>query len=252
MLRTTSFLFGSLLLFSCAPPPAPAASPAAAPPSAAAHEPQPTGALYAAAEANGQRQSPINIVTGEAKPGQHTLSVSFHSSREHVTNTGHTVKVNYDPGSSIELDGKSYDLQQFHFHTPAEHQLDGVTYPLELHMVHGQRGVEGQYAVIGVLFKQGAADELLAKLVAAAPTQAGATKDDTAVELDVKSLFSPSDGYFHYEGSLTTPPYAETVTWIVSKRVLEASGAQISAINQLEGDNARHIQALGSRQVDAN
>ena len=248
MQRSSFFLFGSLILASCGG--APASPPAA--PGGAEHGGEHAAAIYAAAESNGVRQSPINIVTGEAAPGQHALALHYQRSREHVTNTGHTVKVNYDPGSSLELDGKTYDLQQFHFHTPSEHQLDGTTYPLELHLVHALRGEEGKYAVVGVLFKQGAADELLGKLVAAAPSEAGATKDDEGVELDVTSLFSPSDGYFHYEGSLTTPPYAETVTWIVSKQVHEASGAQISAITQLEGDNARHIQALGSRHVDAN
>jgi carbonic anhydrase len=246
MHRRSFFLFGSLILASCAGAPA---TPPAAP---AQHGGEHAGAIYTAAESNGVRQSPINIATSEAAPGKHSLALHYQASREHVTNTGHTIKVNYDPGSSLELDGKTYDLQQFHFHTPSEHQLDGTTYPLELHLVHALRGDEGKYAVVGVLFKQGAADELLGKLVAAAPSQPGATKDDEAVELDASSLFSPSDGYFHYEGSLTTPPYAETVTWIVSKHVHEASSAQISAINQLEGDNARHIQALGSRHIDAN
>lgn len=248
MLRPSFFLFGSLVLASCGG--APASPPVA--PAGASHGAEHSSAIYAATESNGERQSPINIVTTEAAPGQHALALHYQKSREHVTNTGETVKVTYDPGSSLELDGKTYDLKQFHFHTPSEHQLDGTTYPLELHMVHALRGEEGKYAVVGVLFKQGAADELLGKLVAAAPSEAGATKDDDAVELDVTPLFSPSDGYFHYEGSLTTPPYAETVTWIVSKHVHKASGAQISAINQLEGDNARHIQALGSRHVDAN
>jgi carbonic anhydrase len=248
MQRRSFFLIGSLVLASCGG--APVTTPAA--PAGAEHGGEHARTLYAATESNGERQSPINIVSTEAVPGQHALALHYRASREHITNTGHTVKVDYDPGSSLELDGKTYDLQQFHFHTPSEHQLDGTTYPLELHMVHALRGEEGKYAVVGVLFKQGAADELLGKIAAAAPSEAGATKDDAAVELDVTSLFSPRDGYFHYEGSLTTPPYAETVTWIVSKHVHEASGAQISAINQREGDNARHIQALGARHVDAN
>lgn len=247
-MRTSALSVLSFLPFvaACASnPPGAATSPAAA------HESVHT-TVYYAVESNGEAQSPINIVTSEAEPGHHELTVAYRPSREHIANTGHTVKVTYDPGSSLTFDGKTYDLEQFHFHTPSEHLLDGTTYPLELHMVHALRGEPGKYLVVAVLFKQGAADSLIAELIAAAPHQPGANKDDDSVQLDVSSMFGVSDGYYHYEGSLTTPPYAETVTWVVSRRVHEASGSQIEALNVLEGNNARHIQALQSRHVDVN
>jgi carbonic anhydrase len=56
-------------------------------------------------------------------------------------------------------------------------------------------------------------------------------------------------GYYSYKGSLTTPPYSESVTWIVHKYILEASPEQIFTIEKLEGDNARHVQALHARKV---
>jgi carbonic anhydrase len=60
---------------------------------------------------------------------------------------------------------------------------------------------------------------------------------------------SESDAYFRYKGSLTTPPYSESVDWIVHKYILEASPAQIYAIEKMEGDNARHVHALHTRKV---
>jgi carbonic anhydrase len=59
---------------------------------------------------------------------------------------------------------------------------------------------------------------------------------------------SPS-GYYSYSGSLTTPPFSETVKWIVRKSILEASPEQIMAIEKMEGDNARHVQAMYTRKV---
>jgi carbonic anhydrase len=248
-----NLLAACVLSCASAPPCAPAAAAASSPPPAAVeHGGEHHGPIYAEGESNGAAQSPIDLVTSEAQPGKHSVKTTYVASREHLTNTGHTLKASYDPGSSIELDGKTYDLQQFHFHTPAEHLLDGATYPLELHMVHGLRGEEGRYLVVGVLFKEGAADALLGKLVAAAPPESGGTKDDDSVSIDVKPLFNPTGGYFHYAGSLTTPPFAETVSWIVSRQVREASHAQIAAINRLEGNNARHVQVLGARHVDVN
>ena len=31
---------------------------------------------------------------------------------------GHTIQVNYAPGSTLTFDGKTYALLQFHFHSP--------------------------------------------------------------------------------------------------------------------------------------
>jgi carbonic anhydrase len=56
--------------------------------------------------------------------------------------------------------------------------------------------------------------------------------------------------YYHYKGSLTTPPYTESVDWLIAKEIIEASPEQIQRINILEGNNARHVQALYSRAID--
>jgi carbonic anhydrase len=60
-----------------------------------------------------------------------------------------------------------------------------------------------------------------------------------------------SGKYYSYRGSLTTPPYTESVRWYIAKHIFEASPAQIEAINKLEGNNARHVQALFGRTVSS-
>ena len=62
---------------------------------------------------------------------------------------------------------------------------------------------------------------------------------------------SKAPTYFSYAGSLTTPPYTETVNWVVLQKVFEASPEQIQRINELEGNNARQIQELYGRKVKA-
>jgi carbonic anhydrase len=57
------------------------------------------------------------------------------------------------------------------------------------------------------------------------------------------------NSYFYYKGSLTTPPYTESVNWYVMKTIIDASPVQIQKINKIEGDNARHVQALYDRSV---
>ena len=48
----------------------------------------------------------------------------------------HTIQVNVDEGSSLTFENKVYMLNQFHFHTPSEHTLDGSNLPMEMHFVH--------------------------------------------------------------------------------------------------------------------
>ncbi len=207
-------------------------------------------ASYLLPEASeGRSQSPINIVTSRAVPAKHEVQFHYQTSKEHVSNLGHTIKVAYDAGSSLEFDGISYDLQQFHFHTPSEHLLDGVTYPMEMHLVHTEHGHPERFLVIGVLFKEGDPNGLLDTLLGDVPRRAGESVDVDA-ELDASSIFKPGEGYFHYAGSLTTPPYTEAVTWLVLDQVHDASAEQVEALNRIEGNNARHIQDQRARLID--
>ena len=230
----------------------PAAAPEA-PPSAGAKTTvaeEHSALAYILAEASeGQSQSPINIVTSRAVAGKHKVKFKYKATNEHVDNLGHTVKVTYDAGSSLEYDGTRYDLVQFHFHTPSEHLLDGVTYPMELHLVHAEHDHPEHLLVVGVLFKEGQSHPLLAKLVNDVPEHAGEHADKD-VQLDATSILKRGEGYYHYDGSLTTPPYSETVTWLVLDQPHDASAEQIEALNRIEGNNARHIQDQRARLVD--
>ena len=218
-------------------------------PKSAAEEAEHAATSYIFAETSeGQSQSPINIVSSRAVSGKHKIKFHYQTSKEHVDNLGHTVKVTYDSGSSLEYDGTTYDLVQFHFHTPSEHLLDGVTYPMEMHLVHAEHGHPERLLVLGVLFKEGDASALL-DVIADVPAHAGEHLDKDE-KVDVSSVLKKGEGYFHYQGSLTTPPYSETVTWLVLDQPHQASAEQIEAMNRIEGNNARHIQAVHARLVD--
>jgi carbonic anhydrase len=239
-----------------APPPASAASAAAtgaaehAESAASGEHAEHAGVPYILAESSeSHAQSPINIETSGLATGKHSVKFHYQTTQEHVDNLGHTVKVTYDAGSTLDYDGKSYALQQFHFHTPSEHLLNGVTYPMELHLVHAEQGHPEHLLVVGVLIEEGAVSPWLDTLLADVPAHAGEHVDRDA-RLDIGSLLKPGSGYYHYEGSLTTPPYSETVTWLVLEQPRTASAEQIEALNRIEGNNARHIQARNARPID--
>lgn len=208
-----------------------------------------TELVYSQTETSGAAQSPINILSSLVEPGAHDIELHYQASQEHIVNTGHTIEADFDAGSYMEYDGQVYNLKQLHFHTPSEHQIDGLTYPLELHMVHTLASDPGKYLVIGVFFKDGAANDFIEDVLAHAPREAGAHYDGN-MQISASEVVAAEQGYYHYEGSLTTPPYTETVTWLVMKDIHTADSAQIQALNVLEGNNARHIQNLHARHVE--
>lgn len=215
--------------------------------------------LYSWAEADhGIRQSPINIVSSNSKHTTHSkIKFNYHASTKTVVRLPHTVQVNYDTGNTLRYEGRLYDFKQFHFHTPSEHLIDGITYPMEMHMVHVLKQEPGQtpvYLVVGLLFREGKANPFLDKFINFIPDSVGAINHLSNEHININELLTQAKAlhYYHYEGSLTTAPYTETVSWLVMKHVFEASPEQIEKINSLEGNNARHVQELHDRKIDNN
>jgi len=159
----------------------------------------------------------------------------------------------------VSYEGINYDFKQMHFHTPSEHLVDGMTFPMEMHIVSTtplkDKSITPRYLVLGILFKEGRnnkfIDEFLDKIPKAedtlAPLEIGTVKLDDLLYSD---KLHDVKNFYHYQGSLTTPPYTQTVQWFVFKHIMEASPQQIEAINAIEGNNARHIQGIFARSID--
>lgn len=204
----------------------------------------------------GDTQSPINIITGNTRENDNLdeLYLGYKNSYVSILNNGHTVQFNYSPGSYSYLNGKKYELKQFHFHTKSEHTVNGKHYPMEVHFVHKDVN-SSNLAVVGVFFVEGRENKVLAPFMNAIPTQAGDTYTSNYV-YNAKEFFRYSDEdtfkeYYTYGGSLTTPPCSEIVTWYVLKEPLQASASQIESILKAEHKNNRPTQPLNGRVVEA-
>ena len=68
--------------------------------------------------------------------------------------------------------------------------------------------------------------------------------------VDINHMIPASLESYRYAGSLTTPPFTESVQWIVMKRPMEVSEADLSAYKTMfpEG-NTREVQPLNDRVV---
>ena len=192
----------------------------------------------------GTNQSPINLAG--AQPADLPEPQFNYATRPmNIEHLGHTVQVNFGAGGSMMVGGTQYELLQFHFHTPAEHRLQGREYPAELHLVH--RGPAGQLAVVGLLIKVGREDPTLARFWNQLPRVKGEERDLSALQLNLEELLPDDPDYYLYPGSLTTPPCTEGVTWMVMEDPIEMSAEQLTALRSLIGTTNRPIQPLGGR-----
>jgi carbonic anhydrase len=207
---------------------------------------------------HGFEQSPINIVSASNKEGKHNITLFFKDDVNKIENLGHTIQLDFAEGSTITQEDTTFAFKQCHFHTPSEHLIDGMTFPMEMHIVNimpnEDKNATPQYLVIGVLFKEGKENKFIADFLNAIPKEEHASAELKAGTVKLADLFGaiPKEikgHYFNYRGSLTTPPYTESVRWYITKHIFEASAAQIEAINKAEGNNARHVQALYGRIV---
>ncbi len=198
---------------------------------------------------SGQEQSPINIDEYVEDANLAAITTSYEDATLTVVNNGHTVQVNYPSGSKLMVGDATYELLQFHFHTPSEHYVDGAPYPMEVHFVH--KAADGTLGVVGAMMKIGEKNPVIEGIWQNVPA-AGETKEVSSIAYNAKDLWPSDLSYYKYEGSLTTPPCSEGVQWHVLKEPIEISEAQLVAFQNIFPVNARPVQPIGARSVKGN
>ena len=194
----------------------------------------------------GRAQSPIDIVD-PTKSKLPALTFSYQASPLNVINNGHTIQANYAPGSNLVLEGKSYELQQFHFHHLSETAIKGKHSPMEAHLVH--KDTDGNLLVVAVLLKEGKANSAVETVWKNIGTEEGKANAPSGVSVDATKLLPGKREYYTFPGSLTTPPCSENVTWVVMTHPMTVSKEQIEAFAKLYPSNARPVQPLNGRKV---
>jgi carbonic anhydrase len=194
--------------------------------------------------AKGVEQSPVDI-PANALLNPADLAFSYQPSAVTIFNNGHTIQVNYDPGSSLTLNGVKYDLVQFHFHTASEHAIGGQHEPMEIHFVH--RNAQGGLAVVGVLLKSGGENATYAPIFQNLPPQASQPAPVAGATVDANQLLPAQRTFWRYNGSLTTPPCTEGVKWLVMNTPVEVSDAQIAAFTNIFKNDERPVQPFNAR-----
>ena len=196
---------------------------------------------------SGKNQSPINL-TGMIEADLEPIQIDYKNVSLDVENNGHTIKVSYSEGSTIKIEGRTFKLVQFHFHTPSENHIEGKSFPMEAHLVHADK--DGNLAVIGVMFEEGKANSSIEEIWKRMPAEAGNKSVASDVSVNVMKMLPENKDYYRFDGSLTTPPCTEGVRWFVMKNPVEASKEQIEKYGHvMHHDTNRPVQPVNARPV---
>jgi len=194
---------------------------------------------------SGARQSPIDIRDGFAVQLD-PIEFDYKPGAFRVIDNGHTVQVNVEPGSALQVLGRRFELRQFHFHRPSEERIAGRQFDMSVHLVH--QDDQGRLAVVAVLLERGGAQPVVQSVWNNLPLEKG-EEQAARVPLDPNALLPQDRRYFTYMGSLTTPPCSEGVLWMVMKQTVPVAPEQVDLFARLYPMNARPVQALAGRII---
>jgi carbonic anhydrase len=194
----------------------------------------------------GHHQSPIDIRNPQ-KSDLPAIQFDYKPSPLHIIDNGHTIVINYAPGSSIRVGDKQYTLKQFHFHRPSEEKVHGKRYDMDVHLVHADQN--GNLAVVAILIETGADNLLVKELWNDLPTEKEKEELLNTVQINAAALLPADRGYYTFSGSLTTPPCNENVTWYELKHPVTVTPAEIEQFSKLYRHDARPTQSLYDRVV---
>jgi carbonic anhydrase len=196
-----------------------------------------------------QRQSPIDIDRIVFDRHLEPLQLQLDETPLALTNNGHTIEEEYEPGSSLTVNGVVYGLSQFHFHTLSEHTVAGQHAAMELHAVFADPASDNK-AVVGQLFIIGKSNHFVAELLShGLPTKSGDEVNAPSQMINVADALTNTSRYYTYPGSLTTPPCTETVTWFVLHEYAQLSSEQFDAFRHILGNNFRPQQKRNGRTI---
>lgn len=225
---------------------------------------------------HGKKQSPIDIKDKSAyskntahveQTGNLRMRDLMHYTPAEVSltfeNNGHCIRTtNTGQKGSVLVDNQEYQMFGFNFHFPSEHTIDGKKAAGEMHIMHAKNIKEpmsDKLLVTAVLIEEAADGEespffenIGFKDISGLTVGKTKTVEKAKVQI-FKDLNSTVLGNFwHYEGSLTTPPCTENVEWFVMKKSVKIAKKTHDEFKALfPKGNARPIQLFNAAKVNS-
>jgi len=138
----------------------------------------------------------------------------------------------------LKVNGRKYQLDEYHFHNPSEHKINGMNYEAEIHYVfieleHG-KNTKNNNECLDICNCCGHDENIL--VIGRTICESEKIKDLTKIQVKIP------DKYYEYDGSLTTGNYSP-VRWIVGENHIHFNITEISKIAK----TSRPLQNLDGR-----
>ncbi|XP_057693064.1 carbonic anhydrase 12 isoform X1 [Corythoichthys intestinalis] len=165
-----------------------------------------------------------------------------------LKNNGHTVQVLLPSGMTVSGLPQRYTATQLHIHwgsktnpLGSEHTVNGKQYAAELHIVHYNSArytnvsmafdKSDGLAALAVLIEIGAHNPSFEKILPYFSQVKYKSNSHKIPAFDIRQMMPQRlDEYFRYDGSLTSPPCYQSVTWTVFKNPVSISQAQYNIL----------------------
>ncbi|KAI7793264.1 carbonic anhydrase 14 [Triplophysa rosa] len=232
-------------------------------------------------DCGGKSQSPINLNTRQVTydPRLPVIHLEGYDLTDtpplSLLNNGHTLQLSL-PNSMRIVRGfhQIYVAAQLHFHwgttevPGSEHTIDNIHFPAEIHVVHynskypnlseAASKADG-LVVLGAFIGIGLHENDNYEKILSALTDVSREESNTEVPaFNIRHLLPNSlERFYRYNGSLTTPPCFQTVSWTLFNDTIRVSRRQLAALedtlktehNKLLSRNFRAPQLLHGRNV---
>ncbi|KAM9367387.1 carbonic anhydrase 9 [Phaethornis superciliosus] len=226
-------------------------------------------------------QSPVNIDVAKTifSPHLRPIQLSGYSlpanQKLKLSNNGHTVVLELP--ESLAITGgyaQQYRAVQLHLHwgstmgPGSEHTISGHRFAAEIHVVHYNTKYENfqkamvqpdGLAVLGAFLEVGPRENPYYQEILEHLNEIEAEGEEVMVAgFNIAGLLPANlKFYFHYNGSLTTPPCYQTVKWTVFNQTVLLSREQMSTLatslrnedSEPLQNNYRPVQGLNGRRV---
>lgn len=194
---------------------------------------------------SGHVQSPIDLhpCTPANLP---PLEFNYQAGFFEIAHIGMNLNVVPMAENTLIIAGEAFSLQHFHFHVPAEHAINDHIADMELHFVH--QHASGHLAVVGVMIEEGPNHPVLDLIWEKLPTKPNSVIK-RRMPLNPAHLIPENTNYYHYIGSLTTPPFDEGPLWHIFRGKITLSETHIQNFHNIVGFNARKLQPRNFRDV---
>lgn len=203
---------------------------------------------YAFAYCNGKWQSPVDLGIANLY-ALDPIKLDYRKSKIKISNSyGRTIKMSYDTGSYLIYLNEKFPLEEISFHTPAEHKIGSLVYPLEVQMLHANKdrskvlivSIFGESKTIGSAF--------IDQIIPFIPSSSN-TVNTSSSTINIASFLPAELVHYAYTGSLTQPPCTQNIQWFILKNSVPVTSTQVNSFLSLTGPNNRPVKPLNGRGV---